>query len=90
MLVLEAKFTNDEYAAAGVNIKSPKDVYNSDIMFKVRAPEMSEVASYKDGSTLFSFLYPAQNTELVDALAKKKMTAFAMDCVPRISRGTGI
>jgi NAD/NADP transhydrogenase alpha subunit len=47
---------------------------------------MDEVALLKEGSTLFSFLYPAQNKGLVDKLAEKKMTAFAMDCVPRISR----
>merc|ERR1712158_194035 len=36
--------------------------------------------------TLYSFLYPGQNKELIDALAKKNLTAFGMDCVPRISR----
>merc|ERR1712130_897321 len=36
--------------------------------------------------TLYSFLYPGQNPDLVKALAAKKITAFGMDCVPRISR----
>jgi NAD(P) transhydrogenase len=40
----------------------------------------------KVGTKLVSFLYPAQNKELVDALAKKKITAFGVDCIPRISR----
>jgi NAD/NADP transhydrogenase alpha subunit len=40
----------------------------------------------RDEGTLYSFLYPAQNPDLVEALAKKKLTAFGMDCVPRISR----
>jgi len=31
-------------------------------------------------------LYPAQNKALIDELARKKVTVFAMDCVPRISR----
>jgi len=31
-------------------------------------------------------MYPAQNKELIDALTKSQTTAFAMDCVPRISR----
>merc|ERR1711981_634263 len=34
----------------------------------------------------YSFLYPGQNPDLVKALAAKKITAFGMDCVPRISR----
>ena len=31
-------------------------------------------------------MYPAQNKALIDELARKKVTVFAMDCVPRISR----
>ena len=31
-------------------------------------------------------MYPAQNKSIIDELAKKKATVFAMDCVPRISR----
>merc|ERR1712110_941839 len=37
-------------------------------------------------ATFYSFLYPGQNPDLVKALAAKKITAFGMDCVPRISR----
>lgn len=44
------------------------------------------VILFRDEGTLYSFLYPAQNQDLIDALAKKKITAFGMDCVPRISR----
>jgi NAD(P) transhydrogenase subunit alpha len=40
----------------------------------------------KSGSTLISFLYPAQNKDLVQKLADKKLTSFAVDCIPRISR----
>merc|ERR1712012_264488 len=45
-----------------------------------------EVALLRDEATLYSFLYPGQNPDLVSALAAKKITAFGMDCVPRISR----
>lgn len=40
----------------------------------------------KSGSTLISFLYPAQNKDIVKALAENKVTSFAVDCIPRISR----
>lgn len=53
---------------------------------QVRAPLHEEVASFRENGTLISFLYPAQNKDLVDQLAKKQLTVFAMDCVPRISR----
>lgn len=48
--------------------------------------QLSEVDLIKEGATLISFLYPAQNKELVARLATRKVTAFAMDCIPRISR----
>ena len=53
---------------------------------KLRQPSLEEVALLRDEATLYSFLYPGQNPELVQALAAKKITAFGMDCVPRISR----
>ena len=40
----------------------------------------------KEGGKLVSFLYPAQNKDLLDILAKRKITAFGVDCIPRISR----
>jgi NAD(P) transhydrogenase len=82
----EAKFTNDMYAASGGNITNSKAVYDSDIVLKVRGPSNEEVNLFRDQGTLISFLYPAQNKELIDLLAQRKMTVFAMDCVPRISR----
>lgn len=45
-----------------------------------------EADALKEGSTLISFLYPAQNKELVEKLSQKKVNAFAVDCIPRISR----
>jgi NAD(P) transhydrogenase subunit alpha len=39
-----------------------------------------------EGSTLISFLYPAQNEKLVARLAHRKIHAIAMDAVPRITR----
>ena len=45
-----------------------------------------EVDALKEGSTLISFLYPAQNKDLVDKLRNKNVTSFAMDQIPRITR----
>ena len=82
----EAKFSNQDYQNAGATIKSKNEAFASDIVLKVRAPSMEEVGFLKEGGNLLSFLYPAQNKELIDKLAEKKVTALAMDCVPRISR----
>ena len=81
-----AKFSNAEYEASGAQIAPVSDVFGSDIVLKVRAPSTEEVGKLKPGSNLISFLYPAQSGELIDQLAAAKVTAFAMDCIPRISR----
>lgn len=83
---VEAKFPNDAYVQAGAKIKSSKDVFESDIVLKVRAPSESEVGHFRDNGTLISFLYPVQNKPLLEKLNAKKMTVFAMDMIPRISR----
>lgn len=83
---LEAKFLNQDYEAAGARIRSADDVFKSDIVLKVRSPSTTEVEKLVGGNTLISFMYPAQNKELVDQLVKRNITVFGMDCVPRISR----
>ncbi|HEX2479727.1 MAG TPA: Re/Si-specific NAD(P)(+) transhydrogenase subunit alpha [Geminicoccaceae bacterium] len=80
-----ADFPDEAYRAAGAEVIG--DVWASaDIIFKVRAPSMSEVARMRQGANLVSFIWPAQNPELMQALAQKHATVLAMDSVPRISR----
>merc|ERR1711990_314754 len=81
-----SNFRDEDYAAAGANIVSEEAAFAQDITLKLRQPSLEEVALLRDEATLYSFLYPGQNPELVKALASKKITAFGMDCVPRISR----
>lgn len=81
-----SKFSNAEYEASGAQVKPQSDVFGSDIVLKVRAPSSEEVGKLKKGSNLISFLYPAQNSELIDQLGSAGVTTFAMDCIPRISR----
>ena len=66
--------------------QSKEAVFQSDLVLKVNPPLMDEVPLFREGNTLFSFIYPARNKELVDALAQRKMNVFGMECVPRISR----
>ena len=83
-----ANFADDTYRAAGAEIidDAARLWAAADIVFKVRAPSMAEVGLMRAGSTLVSFVWPAQNPELMQALAAKKATVLAMDSVPRISR----
>ncbi len=58
----------------------------ADIILKVRAPEDSEIEGMPEGKTIISFIWPAQNEELLNKLAARSATVIAMDAVPRISR----
>ncbi len=82
-----ANFPDEAYRAAGAEITDAARIWEgADIVFKVRAPSMAEVARMREGTTLVSFIWPAQNPELMRSLAEKKATVLAMDSVPRISR----
>ncbi len=83
-----ANFSDDAYRAAGAEIVSDASSLwaRSDIIFKVRAPVEDEVRRMREGGALVSFIWPAQNPELMQSLAARKATVLAMDSVPRISR----
>lgn len=55
----------------------------SDIVFKVRPPTTDEVALMHAGQTLIGFVWPAQNPDLMQQLAAKKVTVLAIDALPR-------
>jgi NAD(P) transhydrogenase subunit alpha len=91
---LAASFPDAVYEAAGCTIvDGPVPLYEqADIIAKVRPPGYhpaagtEEVELMKEGTTLISFLWPAQNESLVEMLKERKITALGMDQVPRISR----
>uniref|UniRef100_A0A4W4G1P2 proton-translocating NAD(P)(+) transhydrogenase n=1 Tax=Electrophorus electricus TaxID=8005 RepID=A0A4W4G1P2_ELEEL len=90
-----AKFPDEMYTKAGAAVKDVKDVLASDVVLKVRAPMLNPVLGVhetelmKEGATLVSFIYPAQNSELMACLAKRKATVLAMDQVPRVTIAQG-
>ena len=83
-----ANFSDDVYRAAGAEVVSGAAALwaKSDMVFKVRAPSPEEIDLMREGTTLVSFIWPAQNPELIQRLAAKKATVLAIDSVPRISR----
>ncbi|WP_151636778.1 Re/Si-specific NAD(P)(+) transhydrogenase subunit alpha [Noviherbaspirillum aerium] len=83
-----ANFSDDAYRAAGAQIvEGAANLWSSsDIVFKVRGPSPEEVGLIREGSTLVSFIWPAQNPELMQQLAARRVTVLAMDSVPRMSR----
>jgi proton-translocating NAD(P)+ transhydrogenase subunit alpha len=83
-----AQINDDAYRAAGAAVVSDRAALwrDANIVFKVRAPSNDEVALLHEGQVLVSFIWPAQNSDLMQALAGRKVTVLAMDSVPRISR----
>ena len=89
-----ANFADAAYVDVGAEIvpDARKLWGNSDIVLKVRGPEQhpelgaSETELLHADQVLISFLWPAQNPDLLDVLAAKGATALAMDSIPRISR----
>lgn len=84
----KASFSDRVYEEIGCKIiHNKKQLWQeADIILKVRPPEQEEVNLLDSKKTLISFIYPAQNPELLRELSDKKATVFAMDAVPRISR----
>lgn len=89
-----ADFPDQAYLEQGAEVvEETKSLWErSDIILKVRAPEehptlcLHEADLLQEGMTLISFLWPAQNPELLERLSQRKATVLAMDSVPRISR----
>ena len=68
-------FSDASYMAAGAIIGSTKDAFQQDIVLKVRPPSAEkEVGLFKEGGRLISFVYPAQNKDLVEKMKAKKLT----------------
>jgi NAD(P) transhydrogenase subunit alpha len=89
-----AAFNDDDYKAAGARvIQDVRQLWQeADIVLKVQPPDqhaklgVHELDLAREGTTLIGFLFPGKNKDLVDRLARRKLTALAMDQVPRITR----
>ncbi len=80
-----ANFSDETYRTAGAQIKATAAELwaAADIVFKVRGPSVEEVGLMHEGQNLISFIWPAQNPELLQLFAAKKVTVLAIDSLPR-------
>lgn len=87
---------DDAYAAAGARIvEDARELFHvADLILKVKQPWQGEGRNYheaeaiREGAILIAFLHPAApaNHEMVSTLARRNITSFSMDAIPRISR----
>ena len=84
----ESSFSDAAYQEAGCDvIGTAEELWSqADLVMKVRAPDDEEAARLRADQALISFIWPAQNPELLETLTKSGATVMAMDSVPRISR----
>jgi NAD(P) transhydrogenase subunit alpha len=85
---LRANFADEEYVKSGAKLIDHANLLfqTSDIILKVQPLTKSEIDLIKPGTLVASYLWPAQNQEILKLLAEKKINAIAMDAIPRISR----
>jgi len=81
-----ASFPDAAYEAEGAAIVDRGEALGAEVVLAVRPPSIDDVPKLREGGTHLSFLFPAQNEDLVEALRARGTSALAMDQVPRITR----
>ncbi|MEC7847768.1 MAG: Re/Si-specific NAD(P)(+) transhydrogenase subunit alpha [Gemmatimonadota bacterium] len=81
-------FSNEEYREAGATIAPDAEaaLQGAGVVLKVQAPTDEEVAALPEGVVLISLLSPHTQPELIGRLADAKVSAFALELIPRITR----
>ena len=83
-----ASISDQDYRDAGAEIAPSAEaaLQSADVLLKVRGPSDAELQALRAGTIVVGLLDPHQDRPLIDALAQKQATAFAMEFVPRITR----
>ncbi|HXQ29614.1 MAG TPA: Re/Si-specific NAD(P)(+) transhydrogenase subunit alpha [Gemmatimonadales bacterium] len=81
-----ASFSDAAYRAAGATLVDGNGAAAADIVVRVQRPSEAEAERLREGGALVSFLQPARSRELFGVFARRRVTAFAMELVPRITR----
>jgi len=81
-----AFFPDEAYSAAGAAVSDRDSVLQSDIVVQVQAPVAAEVPRYREGGGVVASFQPGADPALVQQLAQRKLTAFSLVLLPRITR----
>jgi len=82
-----SSYTDDAYVAAGATLGSAS---SGDVVFGVNTPSAGQLDGLREGTTLVCLVAPALHPDLLADLARRRITALAMDAVPRISRAQSL
>lgn len=83
-----ALFDDDSYTAAGARLAPDRETLfrGAAVICKVQAPNLDEIEQLPEGSALLCLWQPTANLDLVKALTARRIGAFSLDLLPRISR----
>ena len=82
-----ASFSDSEYREAGARVVGLEEVYaDTEGVLKVQKPSAEEVARLAEGSILIAFLQPLTDPDGIERLARRGVTGFALESIPRITR----
>ena len=84
----ESGYSNDHYTEAGATITSDREslLKTSDVILRVRKPEIKEVEFLKPGTIHISYLDPYNEPELLSSMAERGVSAISMEMIPRTTR----
>lgn len=83
---LAVKLADAAYKNVSLHADPIEMVRDADIVLSVQPPEPALVQAMREGAILISFVYAHKEAELTRALRDRKITCFAMELVPRITR----
>jgi NAD(P) transhydrogenase subunit alpha len=85
---VQSGFPDPAYEAAGAKlVPSLRELCASaDLVVRVQCPTTREVEALREGSALVALLQPYDHLDIVERLARRRITSFALDLMPRITR----
>jgi NAD(P) transhydrogenase subunit alpha len=84
---LHAGFPDADYQAAGASVMARADLLpEADILACVNRPEPDDFAKLKQGAVVIGFLKPLDEPAALEPIISRKLTAFAVELVPRSTR----
>lgn len=81
-----AAIRDEDYAGAAIGASLAEVLNKSQVVLKVQPPSAEEIAAMASGTVLLGFLQPYSDAARVKLLAERKITSFAVELIPRISR----
>jgi len=83
-----AGFRDDAYTAVGAKIVADarEALSSAQVVAKVQPPTKEEIELMSDGASLISLMRPGQHQDVASVLAKRNVSALALELVPRITR----